>query len=183
MERQEYIDKLLKVLKDNIRYDISIGHERSLNEYLGMGMEIFKRTYRQDKNLTRSRIWSRENTAEITMFWMDIKQDLTKGVEMYIQNIKHRKLTKEINSTTAKATIKVAMQEAGLKHQFVGQTYRAKVSVLIGKNRSLTFYIPYSKMNEKLPQIIESLKLIQNEMREIGDNVTLNKVYPGGDWI
>jgi hypothetical protein len=84
---------------------------------------------------------------------------------------------------TARAAIKAAMQEAGLKHQFTGQTYRARVSVLITQNRAITIYISYKKMHEQLPRIIESLKLICQEIDCLGKDVIVNKAYNIGEFI
>ena len=84
---------------------------------------------------------------------------------------------------TARAAIKAAMQEAGLKHQFTGQTYRARVSVLITQSRAVTIYISYKRMHEQLPRIVESLKLICQEIDCLGKDVFISKAYDLDEYI
>lgn len=75
------------------------------------------------------------------------------------------------------------MQEAGLKHQFTGQTYRARVSVLITQSRAITIYISYMKMHEQLQRIVESLKLICQEIDYLGKDVFISKAYDLEEYI
>ena len=78
--------------------------------------------------------------------------------------------------------IKSAMREADLKFQYNGQTHRAKVSVLIASNRAITLYIPYKRINEYLPQVMESLNLIKKGMETLDNNTTIDRAYNTGQW-
>ena len=89
-------------------------------------------------------------------------------------------MTKDIKSSSAKAVIAAAMKEAGLKYRYTGQTHRAKVSVLITKDRCLTVYIAYSRLNDQLPGIIQSLKNIKQELDALGGGITISKAQ--GTW-
>jgi hypothetical protein len=91
-------------------------------------------------------------------------------------------MTKDIKSSSAKAVIAAAMKDAGLKYRYSGQTHRAKLSVLITKDRYLTVYIAYSKLNEQLPRIINSLKVIKGELDAIGSSITINKAQGSWTW-
>ena len=50
------------------------------------------------------------------------------------------------------------------------------------KDRCLTVYIAYSKLNEKLPRIINSLKVIKGELDAIGSSLTINKAQGSWTW-
>ena len=91
-------------------------------------------------------------------------------------------MTKDIKASSAKAVIDAAMKEAGLKYRYTGQTHRAKLSVLITKDRCLTLYIAYSKLNDQLPRIIQSLKVIKGELEVLGSSITINKTQGSWTW-
>jgi hypothetical protein len=111
-----------------------------------------------------------------------MKPDLIAAIEDYIKDRRSRKMTKEIKSASAYAMIKAAMREADLRFQYCGQTYRARVSVLVTPKSALTLYISYKKINEQLPKVMESLKLIKKGMEVLGDNTSLSKAYNTGQW-
>ena len=91
-------------------------------------------------------------------------------------------MTKEIRSASAGFVIAEAMKNAGLKYRFTGQTYRAKVSVMVTKDRCITLYIAYSKLDEQLTRIMRSLTVIKEELEALGDGVTINKALGSWNW-
>lgn len=179
-DNKTYIDFVTNELKETINFQISAGFEKSLSEYLDMGIEHLKRRYKFENNQTRYMVWETEYVKEVTRIWTEIEHEVSSNVEKLLQKAKTRKMMKEVRVTTAKAAIAVAMKEAGIDHIFEGQTYRAKVSVAISKNRALTFYIPYKNINDKLPTIINSLKSILHNLTTLGSNISISRYFGEG---
>ena len=92
-------------------------------------------------------------------------------------------MTREIRATSAQAVIAEAMKDAGLKHKFIAQVHRAKVLVLIGGNSCITFHVLYSRLMQDLPRIIDSLKIINEQVENIGSKVFFAKAYGYDNWI
>ena len=99
-----------------------------------------------------------------------------------LKQLRHKKMTKDIKSSSAKAVLAAAMKDAGLKYRYTGQTHRAKLSVLITKDRCLTVYLAYSKLNDQLPHVIRSLKNIKHELDTLGNGITISKAPGAGAW-
>ena len=47
----------------------------------------------------------------------------------------------------------------------------------MNKGRGLLFYIPYKKLHEQLPKIMESLKIIRQELETFGNNASVIRTY------
>lgn len=135
------------------------------------------------KSWNRFSVWPSENVKEIVQIWESIKPEILDGIIKSLKDCKSRKMTKEIKAASAQAVIAEAMKEAGLKHKFIAQVHRAKVMVLIGGNSSLTFHVLYSKLMQDLPRIIESVKIISDQVDRIGSKVVFNKAYVSDNWI
>ena len=131
----------------------------------------------------RFSIWPSENVKDVVQIWESIKPEILDGIVNCLKGCKSRKMTKEIKAASAQAVIAEAMKEAGLKHKFIAQVHRAKVIVLIGGNSSLTFHVLYSKLMQDLPRIIESVKIINDQVESIGSKVVFNKAYACDSWI
>ena len=99
-----------------------------------------------------------------------------------LKQLRHKKITKDIKSSSAKVVLAAAMKDAGLKYRYSGQTHRAKLSVLITKDRCLTVYLAYSKLNDQLPHVILSLKNIKHELDTLGNGITISKAPDAGAW-
>ena len=182
MNKQKYTEGLVDALKDDIRYNISAGVEIPLTDYLDKTLEIMKRRYQVANKWGRFHVWSRESLYEVTSIWEEAKPEIIKDLEKYIRECRSRKMTKDIKITSARALIREAMSEAGLKYRFEGQVYRAKVTVKLSESRAITVYILYSKISETLPRFIEALKTIKREYEILGNNTTFVKVYRTDDW-
>ena len=178
-----HTEGILKDLKELIRSDVNAGMDRNPGEYMDRALENMKRRYKMANKMSRYQAWPIRNIKDLMDIWAAIQPDILTGVEKYMKDCKHKKLTKEIRMATARAAIKAAMQEAGLKHQFTGQTYRARVSVLITQSRAVTIYISYKRMHEQLPRIVESLKLICQEIDCLGKDVFISKAYNLDEYI
>ncbi len=183
MEQSEYLKIIVEALRPIIKNDVNSGMERSINRYLDMALDAVKRVYQQSNKMTTFSCWTGRHKRDIVHLWEALTPSVVSAVEEILRGFKSKKMMKEIKATSAQAIIKEAMSEAGLKHKFEGQTHRAKVSVLLLPGKALTVYIPYNKLSQQLPGVIESLKTILKEIESLGKNTTVNKIYYMDGWV
>ena len=161
-------------LKATIKDDVKIGYDRRVNDYLDYALSNLKVLYRNVNKWDRNRAWKEEDRKGLIKLWLELEPECIAAIEKFTKEFKQKKMISEIQMTTARVVVREAMQEAGLKHHFTGQTYRAKIAILITGNRALTVYIPYRKLNEMLPKVIESAKIICKELESLG-NISIHK--------
>lgn len=182
LEYKGYTVRLINSIKDVIKNEVSSGNDKGEAHYLSLCLDLLKRFYQMDRKWSRFHAWSYESTEEVAHIWNTIQPELSEFIQDYLKQLRHKKMTKDIKSSSAKAVIAAAMKDAGLKYRYSGQTHRAKLSVLITKDRYLTVYIAYRKLNEQLPRIINSLKVIKGELDAIGSSITINKAQGSWTW-
>ena len=182
LEYKDYVLSIISTIKDVLKNEVSSGTDKGEAHYLSMCLDLLKRLYQMDRKWSRFHAWSYESTEEVSHIWNTIQPELAEFIEGHLKQLRSKKMTKDINASSAKAVIDAAMKEAGLKYRYTGQTHRAKLSVLITKDRCLTVYIAYSKLNEQLPRIIQSLKVIKGELEVLGSSITINKAQGSWTW-
>ena len=182
LEYKDYVLRIISTLKDVLKNEVSSGTDKGEAYYLSMCLDLLKRLYQMDRKWSRFHAWSYESTEEVSHIWNTIQPELAEFIEGHLKQLRSKKMTKDIKASSAKAVIDAAMKEAGLKYRYTGQTHRAKLSVLITKDRCLTLYIAYSKLNEQLPRIIQSLKVIKGELEVLGSSITINKAQGSWTW-
>ena len=182
LEYKGYTVRLINSIKDVIKNEVSSSNDKGEAHYLSLCLDLLKRFYQMDRKWSRFHAWSYESTEEVAHIWNTIQPELSEFIQDYLKQLRHKKMTKDIKSSSAKAVIAAAMKDAGLKYRYSGQTHRAKLSVLITKDRCLTVYIAYRKLNEQLPRIINSLKVIKGELDAIGSSITINKAQGSWTW-
>ena len=182
LEYKDYVLRIISTLKDVLKNEVSSGTDKGEAHYLSMCLDLLKRLYQMDRKWSRFHAWSYESTEEVSHIWNTIQPELAEFTEGHLKQLRSKKMTKDIKASSAKAVIDAALKEAGLKYRYTGQTHRAKLSVLITKDRCLTVYIAYSKLNEQLPRIIQSLKVIKGELEVLGSSITINKVQGSWTW-
>lgn len=182
LEYKDYVLRIISTVKDVLKNEVSSGTDKGEAHYLSMCLDLLKRLYQMDRKWSRFHAWSYESTEEVTHIWNTIQPELEEFIKEHLKQLRSKKMTKDINTSSAKAVIDDAMKEAGLKYRYTGQTHRAKLSVLITKDRCLTVYIAYSKLNEQLPRIIQSLKVIKGELEVLGSSITINKAQGSWTW-
>ena len=182
LEYKDYVLRIISTVKDVLKNDVSSGTDKGEAHYLSMCLDLLKRLYQMDRKWSRFHAWSYESTEEVSHIWNTIQPELAEFIEGHLKLLRSKKMTKDINASSAKAVIDAAMKEVGLKYRYTGQTHRAKLSVLITKDRCLAVYIAYSKLNEQLPRIIQSLKVIKGELEVLGSSITINKVQGSWTW-
>ena len=175
LEYKDYVLRIISTIKDVLKNEVSSGTDKGEAHYLSMCLDLLKRLYQMDRKWSRFHAWSYESTEEVSHIWNTIQPELAEFIEGHLKQLRSKKMTKDIKASSAKAVIDAAMKEAGLKYRYTGQTHRAKLSVLITKDRCLTLYIAYSKLNDQLPRIIQSLKVIKGELEVLGSSITINK--------
>ena len=182
LEYKDYVLRIISTLKDVLKNEVSSGTDKGEAHYLSMCLDLLKRLYQMDRKWSRFHAWSYESTEEVSHIWNTIQPELAEFIEGHLKQLRSKKMTKDIKASSAKAVIDAALKEAGLKYRYTGQTHRAKLSVLITKDRCLTLYIAYSKLNEQLPRIIQSLKVIKGELEVLGSSITINKAQGSWTW-
>jgi hypothetical protein len=182
LEYKGYTVRLINAIKDVIKNEVSSGNDKGEAHYLSLCLDLLKRFYQMDRKWSRFHAWSYESTEEVAHIWNTIQPELAEFIQDYLKQLRHKKMTKDIKSSSAKAVIAAAMKDAGLKYRYTGQTHRAKLSVLITKDRCLTVYLAYSKLNDQLPHVIQSLKNIKHELDTLGNGITISKAPGAGAW-
>ena len=182
LEYKDYVLRIISTLKDVLKNEVSSGTDKGEAYYLSMCLDLLKRLYQMDRKWSRFHAWSYESTEEVSHIWNTIQPELAEFIEGHLKQLRSKKMTKDIKASSAKAVIDAALKEAGLKYRYTGQAHRAKLAVLITKDRCLTVYIAYSKLNEQLPRIIQSLKVIKGELEVLGSSITINKVQGSWTW-
>ena len=182
LEYKDYVLRIISTLKDVLKNEVSSGTDKGEAHYLSMCLDLLKRLYQMDRKWSRFHAWSYESTEEVSHIWNTLQPELAEFIEGHLKQLRSKKMTKDIKASSAKAVIDAALKEAGLKYRYTGQTHRAKLSVLITKDRCLTVYIAYSKLNEQLPRIIQSLKVIKGELEVLGSSITINKAQGSWTW-
>lgn len=182
LEYKGYTVRLINAIKDVIKNEVSSGNDKGEAHYLSLCLDLLKRFYQMDRKWSRFHAWSYESTEEVAHIWNTIQPELSEFIQDYLKELRHKKMTKDIKSSSAKAVIAAAMKDAGLKYRYSGQTHRAKLSVLITKDRCLTVYLAYSKLNAQLPNVIQSLKNIKHELDTLGNGITISKAPGAGAW-
>lgn len=182
LEYKGYTVRLINSIKDVIKNEVSSGNDKGEAHYLSLCLDLLKRFYQMDRKWSRFHAWSYESTEEVAHIWNTIQPELSEFIQDYLKELRHKKMTKDIKSSSAKAVIAAAMKDAGLKYRYTGQTHRAKLSVLITKDRCLTVYLAYSKLNNQLPHVIQSLKNIKHELDTLGNAFTISKAPGAGAW-
>jgi hypothetical protein len=180
LEYKGYTVRLINSIKDVIKNEVSSGNDKGEAHYLSLCLNLLKRFYQMDRKWSRFHAWSYESTEEVAHIWNTIQPELSEFIQDYLKQLRHKKMTKDIKSSSAKAVIAAAMKDAGLKYRYSGQTHRAKLSVLITKDRCLTVYLAYSKLNDQLPHVIQSLKNIKHELDTLGNGITISKAPGAG---
>ena len=182
LEYKGYTVRLINSIKGVIKNEVSSGNDKGEAHYLSLCLDLLKRFYQMDRKWSRFHAWSYESTEEVAHIWNTIQPELSEFIQDYLKELRHKKMTKDIKSSSAKAVIAAAMKDAGLKYRYSGQTHRAKLSVLITKDRCLTVYLAYSKLNDQLPHVIQSLKNIKHELDTLGNGITISKAPGAGTW-
>ena len=180
--RDLYYHQIHRLIRQDIREDIKMGIERSEIDYLNKCHDYL---FDLCNNLAPKFAFfsgKRKGDDYSYSFWMEMKSDFAELVASTIQSVKSQQMIKNINSASAKALVDQAMKEAGLEYQYLGQQYRAKVSVKITPTSKLIFHLNYKKINELLPEAVASAKQLKELMSKLGKGTAIYKAYSWESW-
>ena len=179
MEKAEYLKLVKKHLDERIRENVKSGTEVSERKYLDNALAYTKMLYKDDPDRRTSKqrhFWSSGELHGITQMWESMRPELEKHIQEALMKYRSRRMVAEINALSAEALIDAAMKEAGLKHLFEAQTYRAKVRVKITDKNKIIIYLNYKKIHEQLPKAIESLKVLVSTLESMNYGTTIQKI-------
>ena len=180
--RELYFQQISRLIRQEIRDDIKLGIERPETDYLKKCRNfLFDLCF----NLSPKSGFlggKRKGEDNFNMLWMDMKTEMTELIVSTVQSVKTQQLVKNINSTSAAAMVRQAMQEAGLDYQYLGQQYRAKVAVKITPTSKLVFHLSYKKISELLPEAVESAKQIKEMVSKLGKGTAIYKAHRWETW-
>ena len=180
--RELYFQQISRLIRQEIRDDIKLGIERPETDYLKKCRNfLFDLCF----NLSPKSGFlggKRKGEDNFNMLWMDMKTEMTELIVSTVQSVKTQQLVKNINSTSAAAMVRQAMQEAGLEYQYLGQQYRAKVAVKITPTSKLVFHLSYKKISELLPEAVESAKQIKEMVSKLGKGTAIYKAHRWETW-
>lgn len=180
--RELYFQQISRLIRQEIRDDIKLGIERPETDYLKKCRNfLFDLCF----NLPPKSGFlggKRKGEDNFNMLWMDMKTEMTELIVSTVQSVKTQQLVKNINSTSAAAMVRQAMQEAGLEYQYLGQQYRAKVAVKITPTSKLVFHLSYKKISELLPEAVESAKQIKEMVSKLGKGTAIYKAHRWETW-
>lgn len=78
--------------------------------------------------------------------------------------------------------IDTALENLKRRFQMINKFSRYQAWTIVHR-KHVTIHIPYKKMHEQLPRIMESLKLIRQELECLGNNVSINKIYNMAEFV
>ena len=121
------------------------------------------------------------------------KEELKKGFEELFQKVipvikarissirdrfQKRLIIKEINTTSANAIVQTSLEENGFHADVSTQTLRAKVSIQLTENYSITFFIRYKDLYEdgEMDRIVRGLKEIRSELETLNFSVSIRRL-------
>ena len=125
MKMTTYSSTLIENLKVFIKYDIEAGIDRPIKEYLDRALISLKKHYQIVNKRGDYQTWSQESLNEVIGMWMKMQPEVLAAIDKYLKEFKLKKLTKEINATSAKIVIQEAMEEAGLAIEISAPTAEA----------------------------------------------------------
>ena len=179
METAEYLKNVRKHIEERIRENVKQGIEVSESDYLDQALSYTKTLYKSVTEKRTSKMmyfWRSSDLEDVMAIWNSIRPELEKCIPKAIMNYRSRRMVSEINAVSAEAMVSAAMKEAGLKHLFEAQLYRAKVRVQITEKSKIVIYLNYKKINDELPKAIESLKRLVAILDEMGAGTSIQKI-------
>lgn len=180
--RELYYHQIHRLIRQDIRNDIKMGIDRSEIDYLNKCHDYL---FDLCNNLVpKFAFFGGKGKGDDYSYslWVDMKSDFAELITSTIQSVKAQQMVKNINSASAEALVRQVMKEAGLKYQYIGQQYRAKIAVKITPTSKLIFHINYKKINEFLPEAVASAKQLKELMSKLGKGTAIYKAYSWESW-
>ena len=103
--------------------------------------------------------------------------DRVKTQEQLLEEDKKKK-NRDINSATARALIIRQLTEDNIKFKYKGQFYRAKIEVLLHKNKKAILYVSYKRMYDDLVKIAPAVNALNEIIDTFSKDVSIKNVSP-----
>lgn len=184
--RKYYIETVNKLIRNDIKTDMKNNINKTERHYLSECLEYLNRLHNGWDPSSRWFYGGRGKNDDAYALWVDAKQELSDMIVSTIKENKAKEMQMNINAVTAKALISIEMKKAGLEYIFTAQQFRAKIEVKISSKSKLTFFVSYKKLQDELSSLVESARIIKENMTKLGGNATIKKIFStdsfeGGD--
>ncbi len=184
--RKYYIETVNKLIRNDIKTDMKNNINKTERHYLSECLEYLNRLHNGWDPSSRWFYGGRGKNDDAYALWVDAKQELSDMIVSTIKENKAKEMQMNINAVTAKALISIEMKKAGLEYIFTAQQFRAKLEVKISPKSKLTFFVSYKKLQDELSSLVESARIIKENMTKLGGNATIKKIFStdsfeGGD--
>ena len=174
--RKYYIETVNKLIRNDIKTDMKNNINKTERHYLSECLEYLNRLHNGWDPSSRWFYGGRGKNDDAYALWVDAKQELSDMIVSTIKENKAKEMQMNINAVTAKALISIEMKKAGLEYIFTAQQFRAKIEVKISSKSKLTFFVGYKKLQDELSSLVESAKVIKENMVKLGGNATIKKI-------
>ena len=174
--RKYYIETVNKLIRNDIKTDMKNNINKTERHYLSECLEYLNRLHNGWDPSSRWFYGGRGKNDDAYALWVDAKQELSDIIVSTIKENKAKEMQMNINAVTAKALISIEMKKAGLEYIFTAQQFRAKIEVKISSKSKLTFFVGYKKLQDELSSLVESAKVIKENMVKLGGNATIKKI-------
>ena len=175
--RKYYIETVNKLIRNDIKTDMKNNINKTERHYLSECLEYLNRLHNGwDPSKDRWYFGRNNRNDEAYALWVDAKQELSDMIISAIKASKSQQMQTNINAVTAKALISIAMKDAGMEYIYTAQQFRAKIEVKISSKSKLTFFVGYKKLQDELSSLVESAKVIKENMVKLGGNATIKKI-------
>ena len=182
-EKEQYIAKIQQLIRPEMRENIKCGFEKSEIEYLERCRKLFI-SMQTGKPTALVRFFGNGKKEELQTLelWNELKPEVSRMLSGTLRSIKAQQMKSAINAVTAKSLIMCGMADAGLQFAFTAQRYRAKIEVKMSDTSKLVFYVNYKKAIEVLPTVIESAKIIKENIGKLGSGALINRICGWENW-
>ena len=156
LSEEQVIREALKTVTD---YANSHPEDRfDINQCMSETLASVKKIWLKARNISEFQTLCQEDLNEIASLTEKVRTELlARAYDKANGCLKNRKIL-QINMTTAEALITHALRQNGLKHFYVWQKYRVRVSIKMDNGKVLTAFIKYKDIQEgKLPGIMETI--------------------------
>lgn len=185
-DRKYYIETVNKLIRNDIKTDMKNNIKETEKHYMSLCLEYLNKLHNGWDPSSRWFYGRNNRNDEAYALWVDAKQELSDMIVSTIKGNKAKEMQMNINAVTAKALISIEMKKAGLEYIFTAQQFRAKLEVKISPKSKLTFFVSYKKLQDELSSLVESARIIKENMTKLGGNATIKKIFStdsfeGGD--
>ena len=181
-EKEQYIAKIQQLIRPEMRENIKCGFEKSEIEYLERCRKLFISMHTGKPTALVRFFGNGKKDEQILEQWKELEPEVSHMLSGTLRSIKAQQMKSAINAVTAKSLIMCGMADAGLQFAFTAQRYRAKIEVKVSDTSKLVFYVNYKKAIEVLPTVIESAKIIKENIGKLGSGALINRICGWENW-